>query len=165
MIPLTGKVVMFCGTNLGSAKDCIEWAVHALCHGEDTPHLRILAGLTEPVSSFEVRDYAIKTLKELNISIPTGDQAVIAYARDLIQEIANDPTLIRNNLRLLCQLCMENDYLRSIYDFYLLRWAFDDLQQAEVQWYWDGADRCNIETIVLKRCSKWLDDHSSTILY
>jgi hypothetical protein len=33
-------------------------------------------------------------------------------------------------------------------DFALLYWAKDDLLSEEVQWYWDGAGRTNINQII-----------------
>ena len=49
----------------------------------------------------------------------------------------------------------------DIYDFYLPRWAFDDLQASEVQFYWDGATRDNIQEIVMTRCREWLIAHEN----
>ncbi len=153
---------MFCGTNRGDAADCVEWALEALCDGYDTPSLRILAGLIPPHQSFEVRDYAIKSLRELGISIQVGAKAISAFARDLIADIVAQPSLMQPHLRLLCELCIAEDYQRDIYDFYLLRWAYDDLQQEAIQWYWDGADRSNIHQIVLERCRAWLHDYDTS---
>lgn len=161
MNPLPGKVIMFCGTSRGDANDCVEWAVEALCRGEDSPNLRILAGLTPPLSSFEVRDYASKALRELEIGIPQGAEAISAYARDLVEEILMSPEMMQTNLQILCDMCIAEDYQEDIYDFYMLRWAYDDLQQEEVQWYWEGADRSNIHEIVLNRCRDWLAEYET----
>ena len=161
MNPLPGKVIMFCGSSRGDSADCVQWAIDALCGGEDSASLRILAGLTAPLSSFEVRDYASKALRELNIEIPTGSDAISAYARDLVEEITATPDCMQRNLGILCDLCIAEDYQDDIYDFYTLRWAFDDLQSGEVQWYWDGADRNNIRDIVINRCREWLTEYQT----
>jgi hypothetical protein len=161
MNSLPGKVIMFCGTNRGDAKDCVDWAVDAMCCGEDSPSLRILAGFTPPLSTFEVRDYASKALRELNIEIPQGAEAISAYARDLVEEIIKTPETMQRNLRILCDMCIAEDYQKDIYDFYMLRWAYDDLQQEEIQWYWNGADRSNIHEIILNRCRTWLEEYKS----
>jgi hypothetical protein len=162
MNALPGKVIMFCGTSRGDAKDCVDWAVEAMCRGEDSPNLRILAGLTPPLSAFEVRDYASRALRELEIEIPQGADAISAYARDLVEDIVKSPEMMQRNLRILCAMCIAEDYQKDIYDFYMLRWAYDDLQQAEVQWYWEGADRSNIQMIVLNRCRDWLTEYENT---
>lgn len=77
-------------------------------------------------------------------------------------EMVTQPSLMQAHLRLLCELCIAEDYQKDIYDFYLLRWAFDDLQRETVQWYWDGADRSNIHQIVLERCRTWLHDYDTS---
>jgi len=158
MNALLGKVIMFCGSSRGDANDCVEWAVEAMCSGEDSPNLRILAGLVPPLSSFEVRDYASKALRELEIEVPHGAEAISAYARDLVEEIVNSPEIMQGNLKLLCELCMAENYQRDIFDFYLLRWAYDDLQLARDQSYWRGAERSNIQEIILDRCHEWLSE-------
>jgi hypothetical protein len=56
-------------------------------------------------------------------------------------------------------MCIDEDHLDDINDFYTLRWAFDDLQDAEVQWYWEGATQSNIEEIVLNQCRIWLNEY------
>jgi hypothetical protein len=56
---------------------------------------------------------------------------------------------------------MAQDYQRDIYDFYLLRWAYDDLQREPSQFYWPGADRSNIRDIVLEKCRTWLLDYDT----
>ncbi|MBB5034536.1 hypothetical protein [Prosthecobacter vanneervenii] len=161
MHSLPGRVIMFCGTHRGEASDCVEWALEALCQGYDSPSLRILAGLIPPFTTFEVRDYAMKALRELDISIPVGAAAISAYAKDLVLEIVVQPSLMQEPLRLLCDLCIAEDYQQDLYDFYLLRWAYDDLQQEPVQWYWNGADRSNIHQIILERCHAWLVEHNA----
>ncbi len=92
---------MFCGANRGDAQDCIQWAIDALCAGADSPTLRILAGLTPPLYSYEVREYATKALKEVGIEIPTGKDAVSAYARNLIEDIVVDPACMQDRLHIL----------------------------------------------------------------
>jgi hypothetical protein len=161
MFPPPGKVIMFCGSDLGDAEDCVQWAGDAVCEGHDTPSLWILAGLLPPLNPFEVRDYATRALQELDIAIPSGSDAVSAFARDLIAEIITAPARMQAHLARLCSLCMAQDYQRDIYDFYLLRWAYDDLQREPSQFYWPGADRSNIRDIVLEKCRTWLLDYDT----
>jgi hypothetical protein len=156
---IPSQVIIFCKLNRGDASSCIQWAIDALCEGEDSPSLRILAGLTPPFCASEVRNYVTKTLYELHVEVPEGLDTVLAYAHNLIEDIVKEPDCMQRNLWSLCNLCIEENYSMDIYDFYLLRFAFDDLQEAEVQWYWDRADRNNIREIVLARCLQWLTEY------
>lgn len=156
-----GKVILFCQSGFGQAEDCIDWALDALCAGEDSPSLRILAGLTPPLDSLEVRKYATQALKELGINISTGNDAIASCARVLIEEILIAPDCMEDRLSILREVYICEDYRKDLNDFYLLYWAFDDLQVGEVQYYWDGATRDNIHEIVLNRCREWINEYDS----
>jgi hypothetical protein len=41
-------------------------------------------------------------------------------------------------------------------DFYLLYYAKNDLTEDEVQWYWEGANRENIDGIIKEQFKNWL---------
>jgi hypothetical protein len=43
-------------------------------------------------------------------------------------------------------------------DFYLLYFAKDDLLIDEVQWYWEGANRENIDKIIRDKFRQWLNE-------
>ena len=60
MNQLPGKVILFCRSDLGHPEDCVDWAMDALCAGEDSLSLKILAGLSPPLYSLEVREYVTK---------------------------------------------------------------------------------------------------------
>jgi len=152
-----GKVLWFCGTDDGRASDCVEWAERALIEGLDSHNLRILAGLEAPLNHFEVREYAEKALKDLQIELRHGEPAVILYAKDLAAEIISSPEKLRKNLNQLFILCHSNDYISELYDFYLLECAYTDFDYSDVQWYWKGATKENIDSIVLEECRKFLN--------
>ena len=150
---------MFVRSRYGDGESCIKWACDALCEGYESPSLIILAGLTQPLDTHEIRDYALKAFNELNINIPEGAAAVSALAHDIIQDFVKHPSSVYETLILLSDLCVEEDYQSDIYDFYSLRWAYSDLQDSEVQWYWDGATKENIDKIVMERCHTWLSEY------
>lgn len=157
MNPFLGKAILFCGTpDQGKASDCVNWAIEALGAGKDTPHLRMLAGLAEPLNPFEVRTYTELAFTELALPLPQGEEAVTQYAKSLVDEILNNPAYVRANLGELAKLCQQNEYQPNLYAFYLLRWALHDLDAADVQHYWEGATQENIEAIVLQRCKDFL---------
>lgn len=150
-----GKVFRYCGTSKGAPSDCVKWAQTALCEDFDTPSLRVLAGLSDPLNFFEVKEYTEAALKELGIEIPSGDKAVSAYAKDLARDIFNHPERIRLHLKKLYELCIAHDYQDDLYDFYLLQCAWDDFDYGEVQYYWEGATKDNIKNIVIEKCYEY----------
>ena len=155
-----GKVFLFCGASQGRADDCVEWGNNALLAGKDSKSLRILAGLSLPYNSFEVREYTMRALSELGIQLPDEDGCLLAFARELIEALATDPPRQSECLDLLRQLCIENDYMNSVYDFYLLSFAREDLSAIGDQHYWDGATLENIDRVVVDVANKWLKSNT-----
>ena len=152
-----GKVFRYCSTNKGDPSDCVKWAEAALCEDFDTPSLRILAGLSDPLNFFEVKSYAEAALKELGIEIPSSTQSVSAYAKDIAHDIINSPISVRENLKKLFDLCIAHDYQDDIFDFYLLHCALNDFDYGDVQHYWEGATKDNIESIVIEKCNEYIE--------
>lgn len=61
-------------------------AVEALIEGEDTPALRILAGL-EGGYEYEIRKYLADFLKETGIKVPEREEAVLLVIRSILDEV------------------------------------------------------------------------------
>jgi hypothetical protein len=53
---------------------------------------------------------------------------------------------------------MESEYM----DFYLLYFAKDDLNESENQWYWDSADKNNIDEIIKRKFQEYIDKIDET---
>ncbi len=136
----------------------IDWAVDSLVAGHDTPSLRVLAGEAAPFNQFEMGSLVDQTLDELHVRLPeTEDDAAVVCATPLVKRLASQDVETAEALSTLAQLCIERDYLRDLYCFYLLHFAFDDLQAGEHQWYWEGATRENINGIVAQEARAWVE--------
>ncbi|HSG31547.1 MAG TPA: hypothetical protein VLB82_08385 [Thermodesulfobacteriota bacterium] len=160
MKPPIGKVLLFLSTDSGDPSDCISWAEEALHNGFDSPSLRILAGLDKPLNSFEVNEYTTRALHELNIKIPSESEAVDEYASELVLLIIDHPERMRDVLKLLSDLAISTEFQDNIFDYYLLNGAYEDLDIKDVQYYWEGANKKNIEQIVLDRCKSWIEEYN-----
>jgi hypothetical protein len=68
-------------------EQAVEWAVEALVLGQDTPNLRVLAGLTKVLCGSEVDHYLDLTLAELGVVAKEGDACVLSYVRDVAHRI------------------------------------------------------------------------------
>ena len=99
-----GKILLSCDTNSGNPRDCVEWAVAALCESLDCPTLRNLAGLDGELNGFEVRDYMEKALKELGVDLLSGADAASVYARYLAREVIDSNESVSANLKTLSGL-------------------------------------------------------------
>jgi hypothetical protein len=61
-------------------------------------------------------------------------------------------------LEILKDTCIELDYEKYLYDFYLLYFAKYDLIDSGNQWYWEDATTENIDRIIFEYFIKWKDD-------
>ncbi len=88
-----------------------------------------------------------------------GDEATLSYCSYYIKKIANSDN-IRNNLTHVYQFCQARDYEKLVYDFYLLHWAWDDIDYGnDYTPYWESAKKDNIEKIVVDTAIKWAEEN------
>lgn len=153
---LTYKIVAYPHLESVNGDDCVDWAIEMLQAGYETPSTLILAGLSKPTNQFEVKDYLKSALRELKLDEKTGDDATISYSSYYIIKIARGEE-IKRNLGMVYEFCTSRHYEKIIFDFYLLYWAWGDLDYGnEYQHYWPEADKNNIEQIVIDTARKWV---------
>lgn len=153
---LTYKVVAYSDLTAVNGDDSIDWAIEMLQLGHETPSLLILAGLTKPTNQFEVRDYLKRALDELELNEKTGDDATLSYCSYYILKISRGEE-VKRSLVSVYEFCRANDYEENIFDFYLLHWAWDDLDHGdEYNHYWPDANRHTIKQIVIDIAKKWI---------
>lgn len=141
----------------------VDWAVSLLVAGYDTPSLRILAGVAAPFDAPEMTALADRVLVELGLRpIPDPRQAASILTTELCRQLLAGTASIGEVLQQIKDVCIELDEERELMDFFLLHFARCDLVDDEIQWYWDGATRENIDEIVRDRCRKWLADHGGS---
>ena len=121
--------------------------------------LLTLAGLSKPTNYFQTVDYLKQALNELKLEILQGDKAILSYCSYYIQKISQCEN-IRQNLKEVYKFCRSKDYEQLIYDFYLLYWAWDDIDYGnEYTPYCENANAGNIQTIVVYTSTKWLAEN------
>src|ERR1043165_9798094 len=136
----------------------VQWAVNELLAGQDSPHLRILAGERPPFDPFEISALLDKVLSELAVAVPSRDKAMLAYAAELADTLVKSQANDVAPLRQLRDLCIESGYPKYLYNFYLLAFAEQDLQAGGVQFYWLGATPANIRQLILDCANEWLGE-------
>ena len=157
MTDLTYKIAAYKEIDNFNTDDCVDWALELLSQGIETPNLLILASLSKPTNHFETIPYLVETLNELGIETLKGENAIVSYCYYYINQIRNDCE-VKSNLYKVCQFCIDHNYDKKVYDFYLLYWAWNDFDYGEsITHYWDNADKNNINTIVIKTASDWIE--------
>ena len=155
---LTYKVVAFSEIQQVDTNDGIDWAIEMLELGYESRTLGMLASIKKPANDFEVIDYVKNAVEELGLKLRNGDDAILSYASYYVNQIVREEN-IRENLNKLYKFCKSKDYEDLVYDFYLLYWAWDDLDYEDTgnNHYWDGARRNNIGRIVVDEAKKWVE--------
>jgi hypothetical protein len=109
-----------------------------------------------PYNHFELADLRDRSLRELGISDLDDSMAVRTFAAERLRlALAGEVDLIET-ISTIKDLCIAQNYLKELYDFYLLYWAYSDLRDSECQWYWQGATRDNVESLIRQRAEQFL---------
>ncbi len=155
----TIEILAFKVLNRNIDKTWIDWAVDMLMAGFDTESLVILAGESEPYNQFELQRLTDKVFNELNLNYSDKKQIVEDYNYYLIDGALNNKFDSFKVLGILKDICIELDYDKTLYNFYSLYFAKDDLMDSGFQWYWKGATIENIDNIITEYMVKWRSDY------
>ena len=133
-----------------------DWALEMLTAGFETEHLIELAGISKPYNQFELKELTDRVFEELGLDISDETKIINQYASYLVNLVLNGKRDLLPTLNILKDLCIETDYNTKLYDFYSLYFAKNDLNLSDMQMYWSGANRENIDSICLDYFSTWL---------
>ena len=151
----TFKILMQKSLNKDIDETWIDWAAEMMEAGFESHSLYILAGITKPYNQFELQQLTSKVLTDLKLDFSDREKVVKDYVYFLISCSINNVGIYLKTLRDLKDLCFDLDMDDQYMDFYLLYWAKDDLTETESQYYWDGADRENIDQIITEYFKNW----------
>jgi hypothetical protein len=136
----------------------VDWAIDIIREGKETENVLILASFSNPIEKYEISPYVTAVLNELGLEELQCDDALIAQAHFLLYKILRNEA-IRENLKSLSQLCINNNFEKRIMDFYLLNHGWRELEEIGANYYFDGADLDNIEEVLKKAAKKWIDKY------
>jgi hypothetical protein len=131
-------------------REIADWATEQLVRGVDTPHLRQLAGVSGTEGQGELEDLFDRTSREMGLKAPSPEAAIALYAQDLARDHLAGAVTQEKFLNELCQLCIDTDYRRDLYPFYLLRFAREDLQDSGVSFHRRDVTRENFDETLRK---------------
>ena len=153
---LTYKVVALSEVTQLDQNECINWAMEMLELGYESPSLLILSACDKSSSYFEIKSYLEDAVNELGFKIKTGDSGVISYSYYFINEISLKRN-VRSNLTELYRFCQQRDYEGIIHEFYLLYWAWDQIEYDDTNdnHYWAGMNKGSIKDTVIRIANSW----------
>jgi len=158
-IDLTYKVAAYEVIDDFNPDCCIDWATQMILNGFNSDSLFILSSLEKPANYFETINYLQDAFKSLELEFKNDLDGIFSYAYYLLNEIAKN-NHIKENLDTLRNFCISKDYADEIFDFYLLSWAWHDINAGiDQQEYWPEANQQNIKNIVKLEANKWIKKH------
>ncbi len=135
----------------------VDWAIDLIREGKETENILMLASFTKPVDSREIRNYVSAVLTDLNLEEKQVDAAMLGKIHFELVEILNSCSA-RKNLESLYKSCLEHDHKYGLSTFYMLYYAWLDLDEFGYQLYYEGATLENIESILKKEAQNWIEE-------
>jgi len=136
----------------------VDWAIDLIRQGKETDNVLMLASFSEPIDWFEIKPYVSAVLRDLGLEEFSGDAAMVANAHFHVSEIIKGES-VRYHLHALYRLCnIENDKY-GLMNFYLLYYAWDELDELDYNFYYPDVTLNNIEKVLLSDARKWIDKY------
>ena len=163
MKPIKSTIEILAFKSLGRPIDklWVNWAVEMLMAGFETENLIILAGESSPYDQSELQVLTEKIFNELDINYSDKEKIINDFVCYTIDKALNKEVDSFKVLSILTDIYVELDYQTDYKDFYFLHYAKEELDEMGTQWYWEGADKSNIDQIVETTFIKWKATHQN----
>jgi hypothetical protein len=139
-------------------KLAVDWAIELIREGKETDNILMLASFSKPIEKCEISPYVTAVLNEFGLEELECDSIIIAQSHFLLTKILRNEA-IRENLTSLSQVCINNDYDERIMDFYLIYHGWRELEDIGANYYYNGANLNNIESILKLEAEIWIDKY------
>lgn len=158
-IPSTAEILAYKLLGESVDKRWINWAYDMLCAGFETESLVILAGEVEPYNQFELQSLTNKIFNELHLTWDNTKETLINYVSYLINEALAGKLKAESVLSIIKDMYHQLDHESALQDFYMLYYAYDDLRYSDNQYYWNGATKENIYSIIRQYFEMWVKEN------
>ncbi|MCF8298412.1 MAG: hypothetical protein K9J13_12770 [Saprospiraceae bacterium] len=136
----------------------VDWAINLIEQGKETENILMLASFSKPIDRFEIKPYVSAVLNDFKLEELEGNEAIIAITHYHLTEILSNNS-IRKNLQSLFQLYIDNDHKPELMNFYLLYYAWNELEEYGVNYYYEGANLDNIEEVLKNEAKNWMEKY------
>lgn len=146
------------GVELFDYNPTIDWAINMIQKGVETENMLILASFSKPVDREEIKPYVSGVLKDLKLDEKIGEYSIVSNCYYHVQQIIDEYDK-RKNLSSLYSIHLENNYPEYTNPFYLLYHGWSDLETEGFNYYYDGANLNNIESVVKLESQKFISKY------
>lgn len=131
--------------------DLIEkWAIELINKDYNNDSIYMLASFSKPIDYYEIKPYLNKVFQDLGLKEhdeSLAKKSCINYHMNLIQNNID----VKDNLSEVLQF-YEDSYID---DFYLLYYAWEELEGEGVTYYYENVTLENIERIIVVKAKQW----------
>ena len=133
----------------------VDWAIDLMKNGIETDNVLMLASFSKPVDSAEIKPYVSAVLNDLGVEEDAAVEYPLSHIRYYAEKVAAKED-IRANIKQLFTLFLDHDHDHGLTPFYLLYFAWEDLETEGYNHYYDHATLDNIEALAVMEANKWL---------
>lgn len=134
----------------------VDWGIELIQDGIESENVLILASFSKPVDSQVIKPYVSAVMQELGMDENGPFKQPLSAISFYIYQIIEQKS-IRENISELFELCLIYDHDYGLTPFYLIHFAWQDLEIDGSNHYYDGATLKNIETISVNEAILWTD--------
>lgn len=160
-IPSTYEVLAWKCLNRNIDEAWINWAVEMMLVGFEGENLIALAGISKPYDQFELTMLTDKVFGELGLDYSDKERVIQNYVSYLFIETLDKKRSLKKTIETVGKLHLDLHYESPYIDFYHLKYARLDLEHSEAQFYWEGANRQNIDAVCTEVIQEWLARNAS----
>lgn len=155
-------------------QDLIHIATNALVEGYDSPSLRILAGESDTANPFEINSIFKSVLRELEVELPTEDEAIMMLLCYHIEKIAEGRTPPRERMETIMEEIYypgklfekEKEFVGESHDLNHLigcYYSYDDIEERPKKWILGRlSDKKSMKALdqeMIEHAKEWLKRH------
>lgn len=134
----------------------VDWAIDMIEAGFSSESLYTLAATSKPYNQQALQALTNKVLQDFNLSYHNKSLVIKKYVYFIVTNAIYKTNSYFKALRELKDICISMQYDELYMAFYLLYFAKTDLAECDKQWYWNGADKTNIDQIITAQFADWI---------
>ena len=152
----TARVAAEKALDITFPEEWVDWANGLLERGCSGRFVQMLASMEPPLNDFEAAQFRDLVLLEIGARTLGRQEAVLVYARDLLEVALSDDEPLVEVLHILKDLYVANEYDDNLLDFYLLDFAHYELLHQGRTNNWPDATKDNIEDVIVQRAREFV---------
>lgn len=155
---LTDYILSYKTSNIFNTDLIEEWTIGLINLGYESDSIFMLASFSKPIDYYEIETYLKKVFIELQLEEKNKLEADNSFLKYHINQMANSKK-IRANLRLVMDFFYSHESDELIRDFYLLYYAWEDLEDYGENNYYDNVNLETIESVVIEKAILWIEQN------